>query len=128
MRIEEHGFEKVGEWSVEDGSLRYNLETDESNVVYALIADGEIKYIGKTSRKLDDRMGDYQSAMEKRVTDHRKQQAIHRECLKHGSVGIWMCVPDEVNLNGLCGRPTVMVEECMIDKYQPEWNTRGISA
>jgi len=48
-KLEEIGFENRGEWSLEDGKIKYNILNDlQSNFLYAFVVDSDIKYIGKS--------------------------------------------------------------------------------
>ncbi len=57
----ELGFEEVGEWLIEEDSLLFSLtrHRNERNILYAFIAQGEVKYIGKSNQTLSRRMNGY---------------------------------------------------------------------
>src|SRR5271157_501420 len=55
------GFEEAGEWFLEGGSLQLRLDRHgkEQNILYAFVAQGEVKYIGKSNQTLSGRMNGY---------------------------------------------------------------------
>jgi len=55
------GFQEIGSWSLQPGGLHLSLESmaDAMPALYAFVASGEVKYVGKTKRHLKQRLYGY---------------------------------------------------------------------
>jgi hypothetical protein len=60
-RLLEIGVQPAGHWLLEGNQLTYELarHSAQKNILYAFVCDGEVKYVGKTTRALATRMAGY---------------------------------------------------------------------
>ncbi|HQY87171.1 MAG TPA: GIY-YIG nuclease family protein [Tepidisphaeraceae bacterium] len=127
-RLIEIGFEQVGDWSLENGTLKFVLKSchQKSNVLYAFISDGVVKYVGKTTQTLNARMSAYKTPGSKsQSTNIRNRGNIVALLEQSYQVTIW-ALPD----NGLIhyGRfhfnLAAGLEDSLIKTIRPDWNIR----
>lgn len=136
------GFQSVGYWELHPrkaDALVYFMRTaaPHPHTLYALVKDGEVKYVGKTSRTLVARMENYMRGPSEREPDHRRDipspkarstnSRIGRsilEALRAGSMVEIYALPDvelhhygDFHLNLAAG-----LEDSIIATLQPEWN------
>lgn len=126
-RLFDIGFQVVGHWSLSEGELKLQLDRmqDESNVLYAFVVDGNVKYIGKTTQSLNKRMYGYLRPGPTQSTNIKNKANIQSK-LNEGQVVIILALSD----NGLHHYGTFHVnlaaglEDDLITKLNPEWNGR----
>jgi len=124
-RLIEIGFQFAGHWQFEAHELTYNLArfSTDSNVLYAFICDGEVMYVGKTTRPLQKRMYGYRKPSETQSTN-LKLHSLISECLRSGTAVDIMVLPD----NGLLHYGQFHVnlaaglEDNVIAVLRPAWN------
>jgi hypothetical protein len=114
--IEELGFEPVGTWGSYDGEkTEPNLsDPQKSDVVYALIVNEKINYVGRTVRELREMMQNIKNPDNTQSTNKRINDNL---CKQQGEVSIYALSKDNVKLDGLKG--------LLIKNLSPEWNIRG---
>lgn len=120
------GFIKIGYWELLEGQLHYVMtETfrDVRNNLYAFICDGEVKYIGKTTRLLKQRMYHYKKPGLSQSTNIKNNAWIREALLQNIAVDI-LALPDnglmhygQFHLNLAAG-----LEDSIIKIINPEWN------
>lgn len=125
-RLTEIGFIKVGFWQIIDGSLKYHLDerfTDVKNNIYAFVCDGEVKYVGKTTRLLRKRMYHYSRPGPSQSTNIKNNANIIEMLSNNVAVDI-LVLPDsglmhygQFHLNLAAG-----LEDSIIRVISPEWN------
>ncbi|ECG3782371.1 GIY-YIG nuclease family protein [Salmonella enterica subsp. enterica serovar Florida] len=125
-RLTEIGFIKVGFWQIRDGSLKYYLDNrfiDVKNNLYAFVCDGEVKYVGKTTRLLRNRMYHYSRPSPSQSTNIKNNANIIEMLSKNIAVDI-LVLPDsglmhygQFHLNLVAG-----LEDSIISVISPEWN------
>ena len=123
----ELGFEDAGEWLIEDDSLQFSLTRhgNEPNILYAFVAEGEVKYIGKSNQTLSKRMNGYKQPVPTQSTNIRINTRIRDLLSKDVSVKILAFVDlenilyREVPINLAAG-----LEDNMIARVRPSWNMR----
>ena len=125
-RLTEIGFIKAGFWQVIDGSLKYHLDdrfTDVKNNLYAFVCDGEVKYVGKTTRLLRNRMYHYSRPGPSQSTNIKNSANIIKMLSNNVAVDI-LVLPDsglmqygQFHLNLAAG-----LEDSIISVISPEWN------
>lgn len=125
-RLTEIGFIKVGFWQIIDGSLKYHLDvrfTDVKNNLYAFVCDGEVKYVGKTTRLLRKRMNHYSHPGPSQSTNIKNNANIIEMLSNNVAVDI-LVLPDsglmhygKFHLNLAAG-----LEDSIINVISPEWN------
>ncbi|CNE56602.1 Uncharacterised protein [Yersinia pseudotuberculosis] len=120
------GFIKIGYWELLDGQLHYIMTesfSDVCNNLYAFICDGEVKYIGKTTRLLKKRMYHYKKPGISQSTNIKNNAYIREALLQNIAVDI-LVLPDnglmhygQFHLNLAAG-----LEDSIIKTINPEWN------
>lgn len=125
-RLIEIGFIKVGFWQITDGNLKYHLDerfTDVKNNLYAFVCDGEVKYVGKTTRLLRNRMYHYSRPGPSQSTNIKNNANIIEMLSNNIAVDIFI-LPDsglmhygQFHLNLAAG-----LEDSIISVINPEWN------
>ncbi len=121
----EIGFESVGSWYLLDGALRHDVEhlADASPALYAFVINKEIKYVGKTTKTLKQRLYGYQKPGPTQATNIKVESKI-RACLE-SSISVHIMAYHDTNpakigqfqLNLPAG-----LEDDIIHQLSPEWN------
>jgi hypothetical protein len=119
------GFKKTGYWYLENDCIKFQLDImqNSKNILYAFICDGEVKYIGKSTRTLKQRMNGYQHPGPTQRTNILKNRNILNLLKEKKAVDIFV-LPD----NGLLHYGTFHVnlaaglEDDLIRQINPEWN------
>ncbi len=126
-RLVEIGFIRVGDWRLVSGRLVFGLDIaiDSTNVLYAFVSDGEVRYIGKTTRTLPKRMQGYQNPGSSQSTNIRNNTEIKILLALKKNVDIY-ALPDmgllrygEFSINLAAG-----LEDGLIGTLKPKWNCR----
>ncbi|MCG6537142.1 MAG: hypothetical protein L7F78_21140 [Syntrophales bacterium LBB04] len=121
------GFEEVGEWLFEGGSLQFRLtqHSNEQNILYAFVAQGEVKYIGISKQTLSGRMIGYKRPGPTQSTNINNNARI-KDLLHRGTpVQILAFVQKEemlyhdVPIDRAAG-----LEHNLIARLRPPWNSR----
>lgn len=120
------GFIKIGYWTLRDGELHYVMTesfNDVCNNLYAFTCDGEVKYIGKTTRLLKTRMYNYKKPGLSQSTNIKNNENI-REALRQDIAVDILVLPDnglmhygQFHLNLAAG-----LEDSIIKVINPVWN------
>lgn len=120
------GFIKIGYWELPDGQLNYVMTEsfrDTCNNLYAFVCDGEVKYIGKTTRLLKKRLYHYKNPGMSQSTNIKNNAYIREALLQNIAVDI-LVLPDnglmhygQFHLNLAAG-----LEDSIIETINPEWN------
>ena len=125
------GFRKLGEWQNSGDAIRYELSSSapHPNTLYAFVVDGDVKYIGKTTRTLRGRLNGYVRPGPTQVTNLRNHENIVSS-LSSGEVVEIFALPDEdlhyfggFHLNLAAG-----LEDSLIKSLCPLWNGGGKAA
>lgn len=124
-RLLEIGFQPAGHWLLEGDQLTFELarHSTQKNILYAFVCDGEVKYVGKTTRTLAARMAGYKRPGKTQTTNINNHRRI-RELLAGGVAVEIFALPD----NGLLhyGRfhlnLAAALEDDIIRTINPEWN------
>ncbi|MCA9060718.1 MAG: GIY-YIG nuclease family protein [Planctomycetaceae bacterium] len=124
-RLLEIGFQPAGHWVLAEDGIEVQLirHAKQSNVLYAFICDGDVKYVGKTTRLLSNRLYGYRKPGSTQTTNQRNHRLI-REQLAAGVAVDILVLPDngllhygQFHLNLAAG-----LEDSIIATIQPEWN------
>ena len=119
------GFVPVGNWYVEDGNLRCALirHAEQSNILYAFVLDGDIAYVGKTTRSLAARMAGYRRPAETQRTNQRNHRSILDAIAKGSTVEI-LALPDSglMHYGQFHMNLAAALEDDIIRKLNPPWN------
>ncbi len=124
-RLLKIGLKKVGDWILEGQNTKCILEAleDTPNILYAFISEGNVNYIGKTTRPLKRRMYGYQNPGPTQITNIRVNRKI-KELLSQGKPLEIYALPD----NGLLYygdfhiNLAAALEDSIIQTMNPPWN------
>jgi hypothetical protein len=124
-RLLKIGFELAGHWLLTEDSLTLELSrhAGQTNVLYAFCCDGDVKYIGKTTRSLSTRLHGYRKPGASQSTNQRNHRLVCEQLRAGAAVDI-LALPD----NGLLHYGDFHVnlaaglEDSIISTLQPEWN------
>lgn len=126
-RLLQIGFQVVGHWLLLEGEPKLQLDRmqDETNVLYAFVVDGEVKYVGKTTLPLKNRMYGYLKPGPTQSTNIKNRANI-KSVLERGRIVQILALSDnglhhygDFNINLAAG-----LEDDLIAKLNPEWNGR----
>lgn len=124
-RLLEIGFQTAGRWALVDGRLSLELlrHGSQRNVLYAFVSDGDVKYVGKTTRTLAARLYGYSNPGQSQATNVRNNRLIC-ELLQAGATVEVLALPDnglmhygQFHINLAAG-----LEDSIITLLNPEWN------
>lgn len=122
------GFEEAGEWILDENSLSFRLSRhkNERNILYAFVAQGNVKYIGKTTQTLYKRMNGFKNPGPTQSTNIRNHHRIV-DLLERGiRVGILVFVQKQpFTYEGIRVNLAAGLEDGLIEHVGPEWNQLG---
>jgi len=121
------GFIKVGVWSLYNSHIQFSLTShvSEKGVLYSFVSNNEIKYIGKTTQTLSNRMKGYQKPGSTQRTNIRVNDKI-KTLLGHSLPLEIYILPDDGLLKFGDFKLSVAagLEDTLINEYNPEWNIK----
>ncbi len=124
--LESMGFELAGCWYLEDNKLECKLEKykNEKNLIYAFVAEDQVKYIGRTERTLSGRMNGYKKPGPTQNTNIKINRKIIKLLEKNVPVTIFVLLPEENILykDSLQIDLAAGLEGPLISKLKPPWN------
>lgn len=122
------GFTHVGNWYLSDNGIRCSLlaHQNTNNVLYAFVSDGSVKYIGKTTKRLTQRMYGYQNPNVSQRTNFRVNGQIAQTLNIEGVMDIFV-LPDQglLNFGGFRINLAAGLEDTLIHEIMPDWNVAG---
>ena len=122
------GFIKVGAWAINNSQIHFSLTShvSERSVLYSFVSSNEIKYIGKTTQTLFNRMKGYQKPGSSQRTNIRVNDKI-KTLLGHGLPLEIYILPDNGLLKFGDFKLSVAagLEDTLINEFNPEWNITG---
>jgi len=121
------GFEKVGEWVIRNDSIQCVLTQHghEKNILYAFVAEEEVKYIGKSTLTLRERMNGYQQPRPIQRTNIKNNARIKVLLRQKIPVHILVFVHDlEMTYQGILINLAAGLEDNLIARVNPPWNKR----
>jgi hypothetical protein len=128
-RLLEIGFQLAGYWKLEETHLQLDLArfATRRNVLYAFVADAEIKYIGKTVTPLAVRLRGYVNPA-KTQTTNLKGHARITELLQLGAAVEIFALPDNglLRYGGFHVNLAAGLEDDLIRSIAPPWNGGGV--
>lgn len=128
QRLEEIGFERAGEWLLDDGEPRIEVRrlAAASNVLYAFASERELLYVGRSSRSLALRMQGYEQGGPERSARSRNRERILAMLMLDQEVTL-LAMPDPGSL--LYGSFRVNIaaglQHSLIAALDPPWNRPG---
>jgi hypothetical protein len=128
-RLIELGFREIGYWSKDNDSIEYVISNCEDlkhkKVLYAFIIEDDIKYIGKTARKIKSRLDNYKNSDSSQSTNTKCREKILDSA--PNSVKIWLYIPMKLQTLGFNINLAAGLEDSLIKQLEPEWNHLGKS-
>jgi hypothetical protein len=121
------GFEEVGEWFLEGNSVRFRLTKNEGerNILYAFVAQENVKYIGKSTMTLYRRMNGYRNPGPTQTTNIKNNARISEHLQEGKSVQIFTLLQKEVILyKGFSVNIAAGLEDNLLVYIRPPWNYR----
>lgn len=124
-RLLDIGYQVAGHWYLADSRIRIDVRQHgtQRNVLYAFVCDSEVKYVGKSTQTLRERMAGYASPGSAIRTNLRVNRLIHALLLDEVTVEVF-ALPDNglmhygpFHLNLAAG-----IEDSIIRTLRPKWN------
>ena len=119
------GFVRAGVWRCEEGRLRLNLEGLGKclNILYALVVEGEVMYIGKSVKTLATRMYGYCNPSTTQRTNVRNNRAMLDALAAGRTVEVYV-LPDNglLHYGGFHVNLAAGLEDSLIRDLRPAWN------
>jgi hypothetical protein len=129
QRLENMGFRKCGDWTVDADCLKCALTDSASapNVLYAFVSEGKVLYVGKTVRSLKQRMYNYQKPAPTQSTSQRGHKLIKDTVALGRTVEVY-ALPDNglLHYGGFHVNLAAGLEDALIATLKPVWNKTGI--
>jgi hypothetical protein len=123
------GFMPVGFWRLNENSqIRYTLNSNQNarNILYAFVSNGDIKYIGKTTRTLNSRMYGYQNPGPTQNTNIRVNALLRQYIEANLPVDIIIHTDNGLlSYGGFKINIAAGLEDTLIYETNPEWNYSG---
>ena len=123
------GFERAGSWVTDGDSINYLLEQhqEKNNLIYVFTVDGDVKYIGKTTKMLFQRLYFYKNPGAGQTTNERVNGNIGSALSQDKSVEIFVLVDNGLlSFGGYHINLAAGIEDSLISGIQPQWNFRGV--
>jgi hypothetical protein len=127
QKLQDIGFQKAGHWLSKNGTVDFVLErfSDCSNVLYAFVDNDSIKYIGKSTNTLHQRMQQYKTPGPSQSTNIKNRDNIKKELESGNSIEIYVFVDLGLfSYGGFRINLAEGLETSMINDIQPDWNRK----
>jgi len=129
-RLAAIGFKEYGEWQLNSGQLKCELQEDAAakNVLYAFVSGADVLYIGKTNQSLKRRLYGYQNPGESQRTNIRGNARL-KQVLTDGLTIKIYAFPDNglLHYGGFHVNLAAGLEDALIADLNPEWNINGMT-
>ncbi len=124
-RLQGIGFERVGRWLLNNEGLDFEIDrfADKTNILYAFICSGAVKYVGKSTKSLQTRMGQYRNPGSDQITNIGNNRRILETLHRGIDVEIYV-LPDNglIRFGGFHVNIAAALEDDIIRQIDPEWN------
>jgi hypothetical protein len=128
-RLLKIGFTQVGYWTLTtNDEIEYTLNSNHNtrDLLYSFISDGEIKYIGKTTQTLDNRMYGYENPGPTQSTNIRVNGLIKNLLTQDKPVDIFILADNGLlSFGGFRINMAAGLEDTLIKEIDTEWNKAG---
>lgn len=121
------GFQPAGQWLLADDRLALELTgvSEQKNVLYAFVRDGDVQYVGKTTKTLRRRMMGYLRPSSTQKTNTRNHKKIVELLRKGQDVYIFAWVDHGLHRYGdFTINLAAALEDSIIETLAPPWNGR----
>lgn len=124
QRLIDIGFKKVGYWFLKDNKISFDVTSDgKTNILYAYIIDSEVMYVGKSSRTLKERLGNYKNPEPSQKTNMRINSFIKDNLLSGRKVIIYEYSKEsDLRIGVFKVDISAGLEESIIKIINPKWN------
>lgn len=122
------GFEHIGEWKLENDLLSFEIirHSNEHNILYAFVANSDIKYIGKSTQTFKARLNAYKNPGISQKTNIKNKKNILALLKQDIPVGILVFVnKEEIQYRGIPINIAAGLEDNLIARIKPQWNETG---
>lgn len=125
-RLKNIGFKLVGHWIIKDEKIFPQIHSfnHEKNILYAFIVLDEVKYIGKSSQSLSDRLKGYINPGKTQHTNIRNNAKIKEILSTQNNVSIYVFTAGSQNYKGFNLSLAAGLEDSIIETIKPKWNKR----
>src|SRR5579859_1107345 len=118
------GFEQVGEWSLNKDILACKLEKYQKveKILYAFVAEGKVRYIGKSVKALAQRMQQYKTPDPTQRTNTANNARLRQLLETKVAVQIYALVPDPKEALSYRNMPINVaagLEDQLIEQFAP---------
>ena len=131
-QLEEVGFVVAGFWRLSGNEISFELRyfADNRNVLYAFAVDGDLVYVGKSTRSLRARMQAYQfpakASLKGRDTSAKNNARIREQLLLGRRVAIYaLCTEGHIKYRGVAINLAAGMEDALIRNLAPDWTRVG---
>lgn len=130
--IENYGFVKYSCLECKDGDVILPPQKNRLNVLYAIVVDDELVYIGQTVN-LRKRINYYRTSINRQTptADTRKSKNIHKALAEGKTVTFYYRQCFELHIENPTGKDIISTadieEPVLITKFKPEWNTNYVN-
>ena len=128
QRLLELGFGPAGEWQLKSGQLSFQLDRyrEGKNILYAFVANGQVLYIGKSTRTLYERMNNYKNADSTQRTNIKNYSRIKEDLEHNKRIEIYVFIRNESLIyRGVMVNLAAGLEDNLITMFKPPWNDLG---
>jgi hypothetical protein len=127
-RLQHVGFQKSGCWALKSGMIDFELKENiagYSNVLYAFIVNDSVKYVGKSTMTLKQRMQQYKTPGPTQSTNTKNNANIMKELEAGKSVEIYAFIDSGLfSDGGFRLNLAEGLETSIIEDLRPEWNEK----
>jgi len=124
------GFEEAGYWFLENGEISFKLYKSQkaTNILYAFVVEGVVKYLGKSTQSLSKRMYLYKKCGPSQRTNLRNHAQIKASLEQGQTVRIFAFIQKEImEYKGIPINLAAGLEDTLISQLRPNWNIAGIN-
>lgn len=118
------GFKPAGQWLLQDDKPHCRIDDCGalSLILYAFAIDGQVMYIGKSTRMLIARMQNYKTPGASQLTNIANNARI-AEALRAGkAVHLYVFQPEATTYQGIPLNLAAGLEDGLIAMFKPPWN------
>ena len=124
-RLLKIGFERVGRWVLKNEGLDFEIDrfADKKNILYAFVSSGVVKYVGKSTKTLKNRMSQYRTPGSSQYTNDGNKKRILKDLRSGLNVEIFS-LPDSglIQFGDFHVNIAAALEDDIIRQLAPEWN------
>ena len=124
----EAGFHQIGHWEPHGGGIQLQGTAPTKPAVYAFAIAADVVYVGKASRSLRQRIGQYAKPGLTQSTNKRIHPLIRAELDAGNAVEVLTVNPGETLWRGLPVDLVAGLEAGLVRHYRPPWNQQGTKA